>query len=103
LDPVNPSKKSTSNVTNLAERRKAKAKKAKPKVDTIAIRAKNSFNDIMTTASTMEDSELRDYIMLVFADLTVLILNAEFFDDAPKALKRGIDMLEKDYGPEAQS
>lgn len=99
MDPVNPSKKSTSNVTNLAERRKAKAK---PKVDTIAIRAKNSFNDIMTTASTMEDSELRDYIMLVFADLTVLILNAEFFEDAPKALKRGIDMLEKDYGPKAQ-
>ena len=103
MDPMNPSKKSVSNITNLAERRKAKAKKAKAKVDTVAIRAKNSFNDIMTKAATMEDEDLRDYIMLVFADLTVLILNAEFFEDAPKALKRGIDMLEKDYGPEAQN
>ena len=87
---------------NLAERRKAKEKKAKPQVDEIAVKAKNAYHDVMAQTSSMNDKDLRDYIMLVFADLTVLILNAEFFDDAPKALKRGIDILERDYGPEAQ-
>lgn len=88
-----------------AKRKKAKAKaKAKPKqeVDRIAVKAKNAFHDVMAGAANLEDKDLRDYVMLVFADLTVLILNSEFFEDAPKALKRGIDILEKDYGPEAQ-
>lgn len=92
----------TVNVTNLAERRKAKAKAPKQEVDRIAIKAKNAFHDVMAGASQLDDKDLRDYVMLVFADLTVLILNSEFFEDAPKALKRGIDILEKDYGPEAQ-
>jgi hypothetical protein len=97
LDTVNSGR----NVTNLAERRKAKAK-PKQEVDRIAIKAKNAFHDVMAGASQLDDKDLRDYVMLVFADLTVLILNSEFFEDAPKALKRGIDILEKDYGPEAQ-
>lgn len=99
MDTVNSGR----NVTNLAERRKAKAKaKAKPEVDKIAVKAKNAFYDVMAGANNLDDKDLRDYVMLVFADLTVLILNSEFFEDAPKALKRGIDILEKDYGPEAQ-
>ncbi len=97
MDTVNSGR----NVTNLAERRKAKAK-PKQEVDRIAIKAKNAFHDVMAGASQLDDKDLRDYVMLVFADLTVLILNSEFFEDAPKALKRGIDILEKDYGPEAQ-
>lgn len=87
---------------NLAERRKAKQKKAQPKVDQIAVKAKNAFHDVMAGTASLSDKDLRDYVMLIFADLTVLILNAEFFDNAPKALKRGIDILERDYGPDAQ-
>jgi hypothetical protein len=87
---------------NLAERRKAKQKKEQPKVDQIAVKAKNAFHDVLAGTDKLSDTELRDYVMLVFADLTVLILNSEFFEDAPKALKRGIDILERDYGPAAQ-
>jgi len=87
---------------NLNERRKAKDKKKKPQPDRVALKAKSAFNDILYKAQTLENDDLRDYVMLVFADLTIFVLNAEFFEDAPKALKRGIDILERDYGPEAQ-
>lgn len=89
---------------NLNERRKAKdkKKKAKPQPDRVALKAKQAFNDVLYKAQTLENDDLRDYVMLVFADLTIFVLNAEFFEDAPKALKRGVDILERDYGPAAQ-
>jgi hypothetical protein len=87
---------------NLAERRKAKEKKKKPQPDKVALKAKSAFNDVLMQAQSLENDDLRDYVMLVFADLTIFVLNAEFFEDAPKALKRGIDILERDYGPAAQ-
>lgn len=87
---------------NLSERRKAKEKKKKPQPDKVALKAKSAFNDVLMQAQSLENDDLRDYVMLVFADLTIFVLNAEFFEDAPKALKRGIDILERDYGPAAQ-
>lgn len=81
---------------------KAKTKAEEPKVDRVAIKAKASFDAVMQAGMNLNQEDFRDYTMLVLADLIVFVLNAEYFEDAPAAIKRGVDILNKDYGPEGK-
>lgn len=82
-----------------AKRKKAKAKEPKQEVDRVAIKAKSSFEAMLQAGTSLSQEDFRDYVMLVFADMSVFLLNAEYFEDTPKALKRGIDILNAEYGP----
>lgn len=82
-----------------AKRKKVKAKAPVQEVDRVAIKAKASFEAMMQSGLSLSQEDFRDYVMLVFADMSVYLLNAQYFEDTPKALKRGIDILNLEYGP----
>lgn len=90
-------------VISLEDARKNKTKKEKTKKqDQVAIKAKQMFEQVMLSGNKLSDDDFRDYVMLVFADLAVYILNANYYENTPVALKRGIDILNREYGPNAQ-
>lgn len=90
-------------VISLEDARKNKTKKEKTKKqDQVAIKAKQMFEQVMLSGNKLSDDDFRDYVMLVFADLAVYILNASYYENTPVALKRGIDILDREYGPNAR-